>query len=138
MTGRLALLAASLACASCSGAAGTFEGERAVPARNLAFVSQCRFPNGTKIILIYRFGQASYQFIIRGNGANDLSRITPINDRDLDIDTNGGIGKMMGVGTLFRWLLGRRFRAVGAAELEAEMARGEVVGCPGDYPFSPP
>jgi len=66
-----------------------------------------------------------------------MSTITPINDHDLDIDTNGGLGKMMGVGTLFRWLLSGSFRAVGPNGMEAEMARGDVVQCPGAYPFSP-
>jgi hypothetical protein len=138
MTRRLALSTLLLASVSCSGAAQAPERERTVPARNVAFVSQCSFANGVKIILIYRFGQQGYHFVIRRNGASELSTITPINDRDLDIDTNGGIGKMMGVGTLFRWLLGKSFRGVGAGQLEAEMARSDVVQCPGDYPFSPP
>lgn len=134
---RLASATFLLATVSCSGAAQPPTEERYVPARNVAFVSQCGYANGTKIILIYRLGAEDYHFIIRRDEGNDLSTITPINDRDLDIDTNGGLGKMTGIGTLFRWLLAKDFHAVGAEDLASEMARADVGPCPGTYPFSP-
>lgn len=108
-----------------------------ISAKRVAFISQCKYSNGIKIILIYRFGANSYTFIIRRGQEVEVSIITPLDDENLDIETNGGVGKMVGIGTLFRFLLNGPFRSVGPKELEAEMARQNVVSCPRPYPFSP-
>ena len=131
------LIVALLSAASCSSSAQTAAAAAPLSAKNLAFVSQCKYSNNVRITLIYRFGSDAYNFVISDGKESEVSRITPIDDQNLDIETNGGIGKMVAIGTLFRSLLTGPFHSVGPSGLNAEMARPDVTRCPGAYPFSP-
>jgi hypothetical protein len=104
----------------------------------IAFVSQCRYSSGVKIILAYHFGSKGYRLIIRHDDKrNDVSTLLPKRDGTIDIDTNGGVGKIEGVSRLFRWLIRQPFAAVTAGAFPGEMRRLNVRACPTPYPFSP-
>lgn len=122
---------------ACSPPAESSDSIIAHPER-IAFLSQCKFPNGVRIVLIHRFNSASYRFIIRDSDMqNDISTLTPKADGTIDLDTNGGIGKMDAVDHLFNWLLQQKFDAVPPEKFSAQLRRTDLPACPGKYPFSP-
>lgn len=119
-------------------------GQEAVPAPvtpldplRIAYVSQCIYDNGTRILLAHRFASDSYHFIINQGNNNELSTIRADEHGRLEIETNGGLGKRRGVRILLDWLLTQPFRAVGESSFANELRRRDVPACPGPYPFSP-
>jgi hypothetical protein len=118
--------------------------DKAVPASkpsldplDIAFVSHCRFSNGSHILLVHKFGTDTYRFIIGSRGNNEVSTIRRGQDGSLEIETNGGVGKILAVENLQDWLLKQPFRAVSESAFLAEIRRKDVPSCPGTYPFSP-
>jgi hypothetical protein len=90
------------------------------------------------VLLSYRFNSDGYRVIIRYNEKhNDISTLQPKSDGTIDIDTNGGVGKIDGVNRIFNWLIRQPFKATTSAEFPAEMRRLNVRACPAPYPFSP-
>src|SRR3954471_10357471 len=123
--------------AACQPRAGAADKVVSHPER-IGFLSQCSFSNEVKAILVYHFNSDSYRFIIRHSDTqNDLSTLRPRSDGTIDLDTNGGVGKMEGVSRLFNWLLQQKFDAVTPEEFSSQMVRRDVPRCPGKYPFSP-
>ena len=118
--------------------------EEAVPAATappdltkVAFVSTCRFSNGARILLVHRFGSDSYRLIIYRDGNSDLSTIREGKEAALEIETNGGIGKIVGVERLLNWLITQPFRVIDENGFTAELNHTSPTRCPGEYPFSP-
>jgi hypothetical protein len=103
----------------------------------VAFVSQCRFENGARILLAHAFGSRTYRFVIARNGQNEMTTISPGSNGALNIETNGGIGKINAVAALFMWLMAQPFKATDERSFQHEFSRQEVSYCPGSYPFSP-
>ena len=103
----------------------------------LAFVSTCQFSNGARILLVHRFGSDSYRLIVSRNGNNDLSTIRAGKETMLEIETNGGLGKIIGVERLLNWLTTQPFRAIDKNGFAKELNRSSLTRCPGEYPFSP-
>lgn len=104
----------------------------------VAFVSQCRFDNGVRAVLSYRFRAEEYRLILRHrDGRSDVSTLRPREDGRIELDTNGGLGKSEGIENVFSWLLRKPFRLVALEEFPGELRRAKVERCPGRYPFSP-
>lgn len=103
----------------------------------VAFVSQCVYENGARVLLAHRFSSGSYRIIISRNGENDVSTIRIGTRTVREIETNGGVGKIEAVGRLFDWLMSQPFRAVSESRFTNEFEREGMPQCPGRYPFSP-
>jgi hypothetical protein len=119
------------------------QSEEAVPAPTpinplqVAFVTQCQYDNGSRVLLTHRFASDTYQLIVSRGSNNDLTTIRANGHDGLEIETNGGIGKIAAVENLLHWLLRQPFRVVDEDGFAAEIERRDVPDCPGVYPFSP-
>lgn len=105
---------------------------------DVAFVSQCGYQNGARVMLAHRFGSSSYRLVVSYEDNIDISTITWAEADHWQIETNGGLGKVVAVEELTSWLLTRQFNVVHENDFADELARRDVTSCPGEYPFSPP
>ncbi len=108
-----------------------------LPPGEIAFAAHCRYRNGTRALLAYRFGSDAYRLVMERRGAEPrIITVTPRADAPTNIDAGGGtIDQLLAVARLFDWLLRRDFRVFTEDGLAAEMGREDVQPCPEPDPF---
>jgi hypothetical protein len=102
-----------------------------LPSHDLAFVNQCRFANGPRVILAHRFNTANYRLVIvRGPNDNLLVTVTPRAGREPSYDSEGTVRDTAAVGALLDWLLRQPMRALTRDDFMDEFTRTDSPPCP--------
>ena len=100
------------------------------------FLSACSFRTGEKAVLTHNISEPNqFHLIVRDrNGTSDLSDISIETVESITIDTNGGVGKHVGVDAIFHQLLRRAFMYANATSLNSVLLR-KALPCGMEYPF---
>ena len=101
-----------------------------------AFISDCAFPNGVKAVLVYPLTGEEFFVILRdGKDTNDLSTVRMKSGGGLTIETNGGIGKQLGIDEIFHVLLSEPFTFHDTAAFSRALEARSRRSCSFKYPF---
>ena len=132
-----ALIVQGMCCFAAAAVADAGDDYRDLTAKGV-FVSECQFPARLKAMLIHPVNSDHFYVVLRnGKNVNDISSVKLEADGNLVIDTNGGIGKQLGINQVFHVLIESSFRYVSANAFLSYMQRPAARSCPMKYPFSP-
>jgi hypothetical protein len=110
----------------------------AIPDKNVAMVSSCRFRGGQSARLIVPIGSPKIFVTIRNRaGTNDLSSIEYGPTGSMEVDTNGGVSKIQFIVRLTRNLMRGPFEVTSKGTFKSLVARTPKRNCGISFDLSP-